>query len=199
MINETPSLFGIAYSTVLFVASFFLRVRCWCGRLTPPLAGALATARLHIPVARVEAGLRSFDLIVSEEINRVLTDHISDLLFCRTKTAPDNLRNEGITRGVHLIRDVMVDALLFNRKITEEHSDILDRLGVSPKQYLVLTLHRPSNTDNREHMENIIGLWERLACRLSSRCTRIPGSILESMAYVIVQISLSRNRWGISK
>ncbi len=127
------------------------------GDTNSTLAGSLAAAKLHIPVAHVEAGLRSFDRTMPEEINRVLTDHISDLLFCPTQTAVDNLRNEGITRGVHLVGDVMVDALESNKEIAEERSQILERLGLVSKQYLVLTVHRPANTDDREHMENIIG------------------------------------------
>jgi UDP-N-acetylglucosamine 2-epimerase (non-hydrolysing) len=127
------------------------------GDTNSTLAGALAAAKLHLPVAHVEAGLRSFDRTMPEEINRVLTDHISDLLFCPTKTAVDNLRNEGITRGVYLVGDVMVDALEFNKGIAEDRSQILERLGLVSKHYLVLTVHRPANTDSREHMENIMG------------------------------------------
>ena len=127
------------------------------GDTNSTLAGALAAAKLHIPVAHVEAGLRSFDRAMPEEINRVLTDHISNILYCPTQTAVNNLRNEGITRGVHLVGDVMVDALQFNMEIAEDRSQILERLGVALKEYLVLTVHRPANTDSREHMENIIG------------------------------------------
>jgi len=126
------------------------------GDTNSTLAGALAAAKLHIPVAHVEAGLRSFDRTMPEEINRVLTDHVSDLLFCPTETAVKNLTAEGITKGVHLVGDVMVDALEFNREIAEDRSQILKRLGLVSKQYLVLTVHRPANTDSREHMENII-------------------------------------------
>jgi UDP-GlcNAc3NAcA epimerase len=127
------------------------------GDTNSTLAGALAAAKLHIPVVHVEAGLRSFDRTMPEEINRILTDHISDLLFCPTKTAVNNLWNEGIIKGVHLVGDVMVDALEFTMKIAEDRSHVLDRLGVTPKKYLVLTVHRPSNTDSRVHMETIIG------------------------------------------
>jgi UDP-N-acetylglucosamine 2-epimerase (non-hydrolysing) len=127
------------------------------GDTNSTLAGALAAVKLHIPVVHVEAGLRSFDRTMPEEINRVLTDHISDILFCPTQTAVDNLRNEGITRGVHLVGDVMQDALVFNREIAEVRSQILERLRLISKHYLVLTVHRPANSDNREHMENIIG------------------------------------------
>ncbi len=125
------------------------------GDTNSTLAGALAAVKLQIPVAHVEAGLRSFDRAMPEEINRIVADHVSDLLFCPTQTAVDNLRAEGITRGVHLVGDVMADALAFNRQIAEERSPILERLGVSPQHYLVLTIHRPSNADNRGHMETI--------------------------------------------
>ena len=127
------------------------------GDTNSTLAGALAAVKLQIPVAHIEAGLRSFDRTMPEELNRVVIDHLSDLLFCPTQTAVDNLRNEGITRGVHLVGDVMVDALVFNKDIAEECSTIIERLGLASKQYLVLTVHRPANTDSCERMENIIG------------------------------------------
>jgi UDP-N-acetylglucosamine 2-epimerase (non-hydrolysing) len=127
------------------------------GDTNTTLAGALAAAKLHIPVAHVEAGLRSFDRTMPEEINRVVTDHISDLLFCPTENAVRLLAHEGIIQGVHLVGDVMGDALEFNKEIAEVHSQILERLNITPNQYLVLTIHRPANTDSQEHMESIIG------------------------------------------
>jgi len=126
------------------------------GDTNSTLAGVLAAAKIHIPIAHIEAGLRSFDRTMPEEINRVLSDHASDLLFCPTRTAVDNLRSEGITHGVHLVGDVMVDALEYNRVIAEEHSKIMKRLSLISKQYLVLTIHRAVNTDNRKNLENII-------------------------------------------
>ncbi|MBU4374031.1 MAG: UDP-N-acetylglucosamine 2-epimerase (non-hydrolyzing) [Candidatus Methanoperedenaceae archaeon] len=126
------------------------------GDTNSTLAGALAAAKLHIKVAHVEAGLRSFDRSMPEEINRVLTDHISDLLFCPTQTAVDNLANEGIAAGVHLVGDVMVDALEYNLKIAEKKSGIIDELALEKGEYLVITVHRPGNTDSRENMTNII-------------------------------------------
>jgi UDP-GlcNAc3NAcA epimerase len=125
------------------------------GDVNSTLAAALAAAKLHVPVAHVEAGLRSYDRRMPEEINRVLTDHCSQLLFCPTETATDNLKKEGITKGVNLIGDVMVDALVSNQKFAEK-SDILETLGLESKQYLVATIHRPSNTDDRGNLENIV-------------------------------------------
>jgi len=126
------------------------------GDTNSTIAGALAAVKVHIPVAHVEAGLRSFDRTMPEEINRVVTDHISDLLFCPTETAVRNLSAEGITKGVHLVGDVMVDALEYNRGIAEKRSKVLEQFGLNQKGYLVVTVHRPANTDNRENMECIL-------------------------------------------
>lgn len=122
------------------------------GDTNSTLAGALAASKLHIPVAHVEAGLRSFDRTMPEEINRVLTDHISDVLFCPTQTAVDNLKNEGITKGVYLTGDVMADVLAYNCDLVEEKSSIIEALELEKHSYLVLTVHRPSNTDNKKNM-----------------------------------------------
>jgi UDP-N-acetylglucosamine 2-epimerase (non-hydrolysing) len=125
------------------------------GDTNSTLAGALAAAKLHIPVAHVEAGLRSFDRRMPEEINRVVTDHVSNILFCPTETAITNLKVEGITNGVHNIGDVMVDVLLNNLKLAKK-SKILDKLDLKPNQYLVATMHRPSNTDDKTNLKSII-------------------------------------------
>ncbi len=127
------------------------------GDTNSTLAGALAAAKLHIPVAHVEAGLRSFDRRMPEEVNRVLTDHCSDMLFCPTETAVRNLAAEGVTEGVFLVGDVMCDAMEYNRAVAEERSRILEAVGVEPGNYLVVTVHRPSNTDDRDNMAAIIG------------------------------------------
>lgn len=125
------------------------------GDTNSTLAGALAAAKLHIPVAHVEAGLRSFDRTMPEEINRVITDHISDFLFCPTESAVKNLAAEGITQGVHLVGDVMADALEFNKGIALNRSRILQTLGIADKEYYVLTVHRAGNTDKRENLIHI--------------------------------------------
>jgi len=134
------------------------------GDTNSTLGGALAAAKHNIPVAHVEAGLRSFDRNMPEEINRVLTDHISNLLFCPTQVTVDNLAKEGITEGVCLVGDVMADTLEYNKEIAEKRSKILEELGLQDKGYLVATVHRQSNTDNRENLKNIIGAFCELDC-----------------------------------
>lgn len=126
------------------------------GDTNSTLAGALAAVKLHIPVAHVEAGLRSFDRSMPEEVNRIVTDHVSALLFCPTQTAVDNLAAEGITVGVHLVGDVMVDALLYNMGIAEESSMVLEDLGLAKGAYAVATVHRASNTDTEENLRSIV-------------------------------------------
>ncbi|MEJ5336111.1 MAG: UDP-N-acetylglucosamine 2-epimerase (non-hydrolyzing) [Thermus sp.] len=121
------------------------------------LAGALAAAKLHIPVAHVEAGLRSFNRRMPEEINRVLTDHISDLLFAPTETAVQNLLREGISPDrIHLVGDVMYDAALYYGEKAEKHSQILKRLGLVPKGYILATVHRAENTDDPNRLRVIL-------------------------------------------
>ncbi|OGM11199.1 UDP-N-acetylglucosamine 2-epimerase [Candidatus Woesebacteria bacterium RBG_16_34_12] len=126
------------------------------GDTNSTLAGALAAVKLQIRVAHVEAGLRSFDRKMPEEINRVLTDHVSNLLLCPTRTAIDNLSKEGIVEGVHLVGDVMLDALEYNLKVAEKKSQIIEKLELKRGKYVVITLHRPGNTDSKENMCNII-------------------------------------------
>jgi len=126
------------------------------GDTNSTLAGALAAAKLHIPVAHVEAGLRSFNRRMPEEINRILTDHISDLLFCPTETAVENLAREGITRGVHLVGDVMYDAALQYLELAERKSPILEQLGLQPRSYALATIHRAENTDDPTRLAGIL-------------------------------------------
>jgi UDP-N-acetylglucosamine 2-epimerase (non-hydrolysing) len=125
------------------------------GDVNSTLAGALVAAKMHIPVAHVEAGLRSFDRTMPEEINRVLTDHVCDLLFCPTRTAVENLRREDVTNGVHLTGDVMVDALMSCRQAADR-SEILERLDLASGQYLVATIHRAGNTDDKGNLQSIL-------------------------------------------
>lgn len=125
------------------------------GDTNSTLAGALTSAKMLIPVGHVEAGLRSFDRTMPEEINRILTDHSSQLLFVPTKTAKELLKHEGITKGVHLTGDVMYDALSYNLKIAEK-SKILQELDIQSKEYFLTTIHRPSNTDNVKNLSGIL-------------------------------------------
>lgn len=133
------------------------------GDTNSTLAGALAACKLHIPLAHVEAGLRSYNREMPEEHNRVLADHCSDLLFCPTQTAVDNLEKEGITRGVHLVGDPMYDAVLQFSEIAGQHSSILEELGLTPKKYLLATVHRPYNTDIPENLSNIMAAFREAA------------------------------------
>lgn len=126
------------------------------GDTNSTLAGALAAVKHRIRVAHVEAGLRSFDRNMPEEINRVLIDHISDILFCPTQTAVDNLSKEGITQGVNLVGDVMLDALTYNLEVAKKKSRIIEELELEERKYLVTTVHRPGNTDSIDNMRSII-------------------------------------------
>jgi len=126
------------------------------GDTNSTLAGALAAVKLHIPIAHIEAGLRSFNRRMPEEINRVLSDRISDLLFCPTATACENLRREGIERGIHQVGDVMYDACLFFGRKALEKSTVLTTLGVREKGYILLTIHRAGNTDDSVRLHSIL-------------------------------------------
>jgi len=125
------------------------------GDTNSTLAGALAAVKLHIPVGHIESGLRSFDKTMPEEINRIVVDHCSSILFSPTKTAIRTLKKEGITKNVFLTGDVMYDVIMRNNKKAKK-SKIIDNIGVRPKEYLLLTIHRQSNTDNLENLKNIL-------------------------------------------
>src|SRR5579883_2264303 len=126
------------------------------GDTNSTLAGALAAVKLRLPVAHVEAGLRSYNRAMPEEINRVLADHASDLLFCPTAAAVANLRREGINDGVCAVGDVMYDAALFARAAAPERSDIFERLDLEPRGYALATLHRAENTDDPKALTRAI-------------------------------------------
>jgi UDP-GlcNAc3NAcA epimerase len=129
------------------------------GDTNSTLAAALAAVKLHIPLAHVEAGLRSFNRDMPEEHNRVLTDHAADLLFCPTQTAVDHLAAEAITKGVHLTGDVMYDAVLYNSALAEERSDVMRRLALTSGGYYLATVHRPQNTDESGNLAAILGAF----------------------------------------
>jgi len=126
------------------------------GDANSTLAGALAAVKLHVRVAHVEAGYRSYDKSMPEEINRLLTDQVSDLLFAPTKTTVGNLKKENVQGNVYLTGDVMVDVLLSYKDTAERESKILKTLGVYAKKYVLVTFHRESNTENRERVVRIV-------------------------------------------
>lgn len=125
------------------------------GDTNSTLAGSLTAAKMHIPVAHVEAGIRSYNKLMPEEINRILTDHVSDQLYCPTTTAISCLKQEGVTEGVHMVGDVMFDAALLFR----EHLEPMD-----DKDFVLCTVHRAENTDDETRLRNIfdgLGRCER--------------------------------------
>jgi UDP-GlcNAc3NAcA epimerase len=157
------------------------------GDTNSTLAGALAAVKLHIPVAHAEAGLRSYNKQMPEEINRIITDHVSTILFCSTETAVKNLKREGFTniandgklalaeevkspKGdltdnplVINVGDVMLDSVLHNLSLAKERSSILKDIGLEGQEYYVATVHRAENTDNPKRLEQIFSAFQKLA------------------------------------
>jgi UDP-GlcNAc3NAcA epimerase len=141
------------------------------GDTNSTLAGALGAAKLHIPVAHVEAGLRSRNRQMPEEINRVLTDHISELLFAPTKLAVENLQHEGIREGsIRLVGDVMYDAAMFYAVRAGIRSKVLHRLNLEPKGYLLATVHRAENTDSPERLKSIFSALSQVGIGIPIIC-----------------------------
>lgn len=127
------------------------------GDVNSTMAGALVAAKADVPVAHVEAGLRSFDRTMPEEINRMVTDMLSDLLFTTERAAETNLLAEGMAKDkIHFVGNVMIDSLQYYRPMAER-SGILDTLGFTPKAYGLVTLHRPSNVDDPDTIRSIVG------------------------------------------
>lgn len=126
------------------------------GDTNSTLAGALAAVKLHIPVAHVEAGLRSFNRAMPEEINRVLADHVADFLYCPTETARSNLAREGIAGAVFNFGDVMYDAVVQSLEVVEGKSGILASMDLASGAYLLATIHRPANTDDDQNLSGIL-------------------------------------------
>ena len=151
------------------------------GDTNSTLAGALASVKLHIPVAHVEAGLRSFDRQMPEEVNRVLVDHSASLLFCPTPTAVENLAHEGIRAGVFYTGDVMEDILGQCLRIAEGQSRIHAHLGIVPGEYCLATVHRAENTDNDTRLRSIIAAFGDLGETLVFPCHPRTAKRLESL------------------
>jgi UDP-GlcNAc3NAcA epimerase len=155
------------------------------GDTNSTLGGALAASKLHIPVVHVEAGLRSFNKNMPEEINRIMTDHVSTLLLCPSGTAISNLREEGFKNIVNNgdliaehyasfnadinhpsvinVGDVMFDVVLHASEIADKKSGVLERLGLTKKDYCLLTIHRAENTDRKEIFEEVVGFVNRVS------------------------------------
>ena len=135
------------------------------GDTNSTIAGALAAVKLHIKVIHIEAGLRSFNTKMPEEINRILTDRISSILFCPTPTAIENLKREGFLNfnsDIVLSGDIMLDAALFYKSKAVKNSAILDRLKLKSGGFVLSTIHRAENTDNPQRLKNIVGALNQL-------------------------------------
>ncbi len=126
-------------------------------------AGALLARKQDRPLAHVEAGIRSFDKTMPEEINRIVADQLSDLLFAPTSTSEKNLRQENVTSGIHVVGNSVIDALTQNLPIAAKKSDVLSRLGLRPRGYLVLTFHRAENVDSKEQLAKALDAFEAAA------------------------------------
>jgi len=144
------------------------------GDTNSTLAGALAASKLHVPLFHIEAGLRSYNKQMPEEINRIMADHVSTLLFCPTITAVENLRKEGIVKaghqpytfdhpGVYHCGDLMYDNTLFFKELASKQSTILSDLGLSGQDYILATVHRPVNTDDRGNLQSILNALHTIA------------------------------------
>jgi UDP-GlcNAc3NAcA epimerase len=136
------------------------------GDTNSTLAGALTAAKLHIPIAHIEAGLRSFNRKMPEEINRIVADVLSSIHFTPTRTATDNLRCEGITSNVHTCGDVMYDAALQASEKARNLSTIMQRLSLRPKRFILATIHRAENTDDLHRLTNIFSAFNQIAAKI---------------------------------
>lgn len=132
------------------------------GDTNSTLAGALVASKLHIPTVHIEAGERSFDRRMPEEINRLVADQLSSAYFCVSQTAVRQLANEGITKNVYWVGDVMLDANLANRPLARQKSTILSDLGLAPASYSLVTVHRAANTDDPARLTNIVRALSRV-------------------------------------
>jgi UDP-GlcNAc3NAcA epimerase len=131
------------------------------GDTNSTLAGAITASKLNIKIIHIEAGLRSFDMAMPEEVNRIITDKLSSLLFVPTDAGIENLTNEGIKEGVYLVGDVMLDAVLKYIKTAEQKSKVLEENNLKKNEYILLTMHRPSITDDMDRMKNVLEIIEK--------------------------------------
>jgi UDP-GlcNAc3NAcA epimerase len=125
------------------------------GDTNSTMAGALVASKIHIPIAHIEAGERSYDRTMPEEVNRLVADRLANHHFCVSKSAVGRLAAEGITESVHWVGDVMLDVMLVQRSKAQAQSKILEKLGVSPKSYTLVTVHRAATTDDPQRLRNL--------------------------------------------
>jgi len=168
------------------------------GDTNSTLAGALAAAKLHVPVAHVEAGLRSFNRAMPEEINRVVTDQVSRWLFCSSDVGVANLAGEGILGGVHVVGDVMADVLADAQVRARAGSRVLEDLGIADRGYLLATIHRAENTDDPQRLAALVDALEasvepvvfpvhprtRAALERAGRVPAAPVRLIEPLGYL---------------
>ena len=133
------------------------------GDTNSTLAGALAAVKLHIPVAHVEAGMRSFNRLMPEEINRIVSDKISTLNLCSTQTAMENLATEGMMDGAVLTGDVMYDCAIKFAPLAEKYSDPFAKFAINPGQYILMTCHRAENTNDEKRLASIVSAVNKIA------------------------------------
>ena len=136
------------------------------GDTNTTLAAALVAVKMHIPIAHIEAGPRIYDIDTPEEINRLVADHASRLRFCPDYPSVENLKKESITKGVHLVGDLMYDSFLHFLPKARENSKVLERLGLKGEKYALMTIHRPNNTDDPVSIKRLIEVCERSAITL---------------------------------
>ncbi|WP_299434126.1 UDP-N-acetylglucosamine 2-epimerase (non-hydrolyzing) [uncultured Aquimarina sp.] len=138
------------------------------GDTNSTIAGALAATKLHIPVVHIEAGLRSFNKKMPEEVNRIMTDHISDKLFTSTDAAIENLKNEGICdTKIHKVGDVMYDAALFYKEKAVHNSKIIEELNLTNNDFVLATVHRAENTDSKERLSRILHELDQISTKIN--------------------------------
>ncbi len=158
------------------------------GDTNSTLAGALAASKLHIPIAHVEAGLRSFNRAMPEEINRVLADHVSELLICPSDAAVANLRAEGIKKNVHVVGDVMLDVMDWAReRLAAQPSELLSKLGLRKDEYLLVTVHRSENTDDSKRLGGIIAALNAIKERVVFPVHPRARKVIERGGYKLAQ------------
>lgn len=155
------------------------------GDTNSTLAGSLVCSKLHIPIIHIEAGLRSFNRRMPEEINRIVADHVSDFLFVPTKTAMQNLEREGIVGKAVLTGDIMVDSLMENIERADQISNILEAKGLIAEKYYLMTLHRPYNVDDPNKLSNIFTKLSKIGSQIIFPVHPRTGKVINDNQLVI--------------